>query len=68
MLTIDKIRERYCPDLTEEELARFREQTRIAKGPPFRVTMEYLRRGNQDENRAAIWMRGCRRMRDGTRA
>jgi len=25
-------------------------------------------RGNQDENRAAIWMRGCRRMRDGRRA
>jgi hypothetical protein len=27
-----------------------------------------LLRGNQDEGRASIWMRKCRRMRDGGRA
>jgi hypothetical protein len=41
MLTIDEIRDQYCPGITEDQLARFREQSRIAKGPSFRMTMEY---------------------------
>ena len=37
-------------------------------GRPLRANERPLRRDNQGERRASIWMRKCRRMRDGRRA
>jgi hypothetical protein len=41
MMTLDKIRATYAPGITQEQLDDIRERQRIAKGPPFRMTIDY---------------------------
>ncbi len=47
---------------------RIREAVAVHDGDEMEVSAEAVRRGKQGERRASIWMRKCRRMRDGGRA
>jgi hypothetical protein len=39
-MTLEEI-QAYAPGITQDQLDEYLEQRRIAKGPPFRMTMEY---------------------------
>jgi hypothetical protein len=41
MMTAKEVHERYKVDISEEQLAKFRAERRRAKGPPFRLMIEY---------------------------